>query len=556
MNLRCFSRCLSSFVLTFLLADAARAGLPTPDPDNGAITLPPGFRALVVADNLGPLRFMTVAPSGDIYVKKTNGGVVALRDTKGDGRADVITSFGSGAGTGVAVHDGYLYYSTNDEVFRYKLNPGELVPSGEAENIVTGLPWQDEHESKAFAFDPEGNLYVEVGCPSNGSGNPDRGLGAKGVDPSELFQRHGSFWKFKSDVQGQEQKDGTRFGFGFRHILAVAWQPLSKSFFTVQMGRDQLNTVDPVDFTAGQNAELPAEEMHLLTEHSNFGWPFTYYDPMQKARMLSPEFGGDGKKRAEPGKYEDPLVAFPAHWAPMQMTFYTGTQFPEKYRNGAFIAFHGSWNRAPWPQAGYNVTFVPFDQKGMPTGSYEIFANNFKGAPVIMSPDDARFRPCGIAMGPDGSLYVSDSEKGRVWRIIYAGDTTQPIAAASATTSTSPTPAPLSDSLAAGAKIYLENCASCHQVDGSGVPNMQPALKNDPILSGDPKTLIQTVLKGPAAVLPADRPHYSNTMPPFARLSDDQIALLLTYLRHQYGNAASAIDAKQVAAQRPPPQAD
>ena len=531
--------------------------LPVPDADNGAIQLPPGFRALVVADNLGPTRFMTVAPNGDIYIKETNDGILALRDTKGDGRADVIQRFGEGSGTGVAVHDGWLYYSTNDAVFRYRLDPTGLVPQGEAQNIVMDLPEQDEHESKAFAFDPQGTLYVEVGCPSNGSGSPDRALGAKGVDPSQLFERHGSFWRFKNDVPNQEQKDGSRYGHGFRHILAVAWQPVARSFFTIQMGRDQLNTVDPKDFSAEQNAELPAEEMHKLTENSNFGWPFTYYDPQQKARMVSPEFGGDGRKKAEPGKYEDPLVAFPAHWAPMQMTAYTGTQFPAKYRNGMFVAFHGSWNRAPLPQAGYNVSFVPFDDKGMPVGTYEVFADNFKGEPVITSPDDARFRPCGIAMGPDGSLYVSDSEKGRVWRIIYTGEVAgaAPLATSGEAQEQPATPGTSEpDIFAPGAKIYTENCASCHQVDGSGVPSLQPALKGDAVVEGAPSLLIQTVLKGPAATLPSNRPHYSNTMPPFARLSDPQIAALLTYIRHQFGNGASAVGPKDVAATRDLPQ--
>jgi len=538
----------------FLIPQASSLALPTPDEDNGAIRLPAGFRALVVADNLGEVRFMTVAPNGDIYLKKTNDGIVALRDTKGDGRADVIQEFGQGSGTGIAVHDGWLYYSTNDAVYRYKLNPGELVPKGEPETVVAGLPEQDVHESKAFTFDPQGNLYVEVGCPSNGSAVPDRAYGAKGVDPTELFERHGSFWRFKSDGHDQDQmKDGTRYGYGFRHILAVAWQPISKAFFTVQMGRDQLNTVDPQDFTAEQNAELPAEEMNMLTEQSNFGWPFTYYDPLQKARMLSPEFGGDGKKRSEPGKYKDPLVAFPAHWAPMQMITYTGTQFPPKYRNGMFVAFHGSWNRAPLPQAGYKVAFVPFNDKGMPVGTYEVFADNFKGQSVIMSPSDARFRPCGLAQGPDGSLYVSDSEKGRVWRIIYSGEnvatTSSPAENAVQHQGTSPA-APESQAFATGAKIYMENCASCHQVDGSGVPNMQPSLKDNAVVAGAPSLLIQAVLKGSAATLPANRPHYSNTMPPFARLNDEQIAALLSYIRHQYGNGASLIEPKDIAAAR------
>jgi glucose/arabinose dehydrogenase len=409
----------------FFSGSPVLAALPKPDPDDGGLKLPPGFHALVVADKLGPIRFISVAPDGDIYIKKTRNGLIALRDTKGDGRADIAQTFGTGfgAGTGVSVHDNWLYFSTNDAVYRYPLKSGQLVPTGSPEAIVTGLPpGQREHESKAFAFDGNDDLYVEVGCPSNASGDPDRAFGARGVDPALLFVQHGGFWRFKPDVPNQDQlKDGFHFSSGMRHDLAIAWQPVSKAFFIVMMGRDQLNTVDPKDYTVEDNAENPAEEMQKLTQGALFGWPYTYWDPRKKARMIAPEFGGDNHKRDDSHKYPDPLVAFPAHWAPMQMTFYTSTQFPARYRNGAFISFHGSWNRAPLPQAGYRVAFVPFNAAGNPTGSYETFADNFAGIPVIRSPGQAHYRPCGIAVGPDGSLYVADSEKGRVWRIVYTG---------------------------------------------------------------------------------------------------------------------------------------
>jgi glucose/arabinose dehydrogenase len=172
---------LFSAALAFA-ATAARASLPVPDPDDGAIKLPPGFRALVVADNLvvgrkrefspgangdmsETLRFLTVAPNGDIYAKIKRGGILALRDTKGTGRADVIEKFGSGGGTCIIYHDGWLYESSTTAVYRYRMTPGQLVPTGKPETIVAGLPAGPQHDSKCFTFDDDGNLYVEVGSP-------------------------------------------------------------------------------------------------------------------------------------------------------------------------------------------------------------------------------------------------------------------------------------------------------------------------------------------------------------------------------------------------------
>jgi glucose/arabinose dehydrogenase len=98
--------------------------------------------------------------------------------------------------------------------------------------------------------------------------------------------------------------------------------------------------------------------------------------------------------------------------------FYTGTQFPERFRNGAFVAFHGSWNRTPEKQEGYYVVFVPFEN-GKPSGKWEVFADGFSGVSEVLSPRQARHRPCGLAQGPDGALYVTDDVKGAIYKIEY-----------------------------------------------------------------------------------------------------------------------------------------
>src|SRR5438128_898261 len=189
------SRWLIAVAACALAAASALSAPPKPDPGDGGIKLPAGFHALVFADALGPLRHVAVAPNGDVYVKTTKAGVIGLRDTNGDGRADLKEAFGGGGGTGIAVHDGYLYHSSNSAVFRYKLTPGQLKPTGAQETIVTDLPAEEQHDSKAFSFDDDGRLYVEVGSPANALGDPDRALHAKGKDPTEFLTTHGGLWR-------------------------------------------------------------------------------------------------------------------------------------------------------------------------------------------------------------------------------------------------------------------------------------------------------------------------------------------------------------------------
>ena len=156
-----------------------------------------------------------------------------------------------------------------------------------------------------------------------------------------------------------------------------------------------------------------------IKEGDDFGWPYTYYDHFKEKRMLAPEYGGDGIKEAN--GYTDPLMGLPAHWAPNDLLFYKGSQFPARYKKGAFVAFHGSVNRTPYPQAGYIIAFIPFEN-GKPTKKWEVFADGFAGVDTIVSMQDAIYRPMGLAEGPDGSLYISESKEGKIWRIIFEGE--------------------------------------------------------------------------------------------------------------------------------------
>jgi glucose/arabinose dehydrogenase len=393
-----------------------------PDADNAGLTLPPGFGALVVADNLGEARHMAITKEGDIYVKlkdlKDGKGIYWLHDSNGDGKADVQTGFGNYIGTGMYVKNGYLYASSQEEVFRYKLDAGDKVVNGDApERIVTGLLQRHEHEDKALTLDNNGNIYVNIGAYSNACQVKDRQKGSPGMKPCPILDSAGGIWQFKVDVPNQTYGTGVHYATGLRNVVGLDWNTDANSLFVMQHGRDQLHDLFPDMYTTKQSAELPAECMYQVTKGTNAGWPYIYYDEFQHKKILAPEFGGDGKKTAGENAV-DPIVAFPGHLAPDGLLFYTGTQFPEKYRHGAFIAFHGSWNRAPEPQKGFFVAFVPF-KNGTPSGDWEIFADGFAGGTDLGSPGDAKHRPCGLAQGPDGSLYVSDDQGGTIFRIVY-----------------------------------------------------------------------------------------------------------------------------------------
>jgi glucose/arabinose dehydrogenase len=401
-------------------------GDDTPVDADAGIRVPAGFDARVFAEGVGRARHIAVRDNGDVYVALRQagpeGGVAALRDEDGDGAADRIEYFGDHAGTGMAIHDGFLYASSDTAIYRYPLPEGEaLVPDSGSETVVEGFPVQRSHASKAFAIDDAGNLFVNVGAPSNACQQTDRTLGSPGQQPCPLLEEHAGLWRFDAGKPGQTFEDGARHLTGTRNVVALDWHPAAGALYFAMHGRDQLHELFPDLFTAEQSAELPAEEFHVGRAGANYGWPYTYWDPQAGARVVAPEYGGDGTTVAEDGGYEAPLLAFPGHWAPNDLLFYTADgSFPEAARGGAFIAFHGSWNRAPLPQGGYNVVFVPFENAA-PTGEWSVFADGFKGAEVLEDSDDAAFRPMGLAQGPDGALYITDSVEGRIWRVTYQG---------------------------------------------------------------------------------------------------------------------------------------
>ncbi|MDX2049323.1 MAG: PQQ-dependent sugar dehydrogenase [Chitinophagaceae bacterium] len=415
------------FLMLFLLVTAFTnnstqlndKGVVVPRMQNvNGLQLPDGFKATVMAEGLGRARHLAVNSNGDVYVKlerlKDGKGIYRLRDTNADGVADNITGFGDYIGTGIAIKNNYLYASSNDGVFRYKItNDGVADP----ETIVKGLVNKRQHESKSLALDNAGNMYVNIGAPSNVCQEKDRTKGSPGRNPCPILDSAGGIWQFKAEGMNQSYAEGTRYATGLRNVVGLDWNNEVNDLYVTQHGRDMLFQHYPELFDQKSGANNPAEEMFRVKKGADCGWPYCYFDNDKNQKLLNPEFGGDRNKVGVCDGKVKSIVQFPGHLAPNALLFYTGKMFPEKYKNGAFIAFHGSWNRAPEPQAGYFVVFVPF-KSGMPSGKWEVFADGFAGEDI----NRAKYRPCGLAQGPDGALYVSDDNNGTIWKITYSSN--------------------------------------------------------------------------------------------------------------------------------------
>jgi glucose/arabinose dehydrogenase len=403
---------------------------------NGGITLPPGFCATVFADTLGHVRHIVVAPNGDVYVNTWSGRyypnsppprggfLVVLRDTSRDGRADVIVRFGDTparggtGGTGIGLYRNYLYAEAGTQIVRYPMRADGLAPQGTAEVIVSDLPITGDHPMHPFAIDSAGAMYMNSGSTTNSCQEKNRTIRSPGRRPCTELETHAGIWKYDANRTGQQFSPAARYATGIRNAVGIAIGP-DGGLYSTQHGRDQLGENWPALYSAKQGQELPSEELLRIERGADYGWPTCYFDGTQQKLVLAPEYGGDGGKAVgDCASKRGPIAFFPAHWAPNGLLFYTGAQFPARYQGGVFIAFHGSWNRAPGPQGGYSVVFVPF-ASGKPTGPYEVFADGFAGA--NKDPAAAAHRPAGLAQGPDGALYITDDARGRVWRVVYRG---------------------------------------------------------------------------------------------------------------------------------------
>ena len=393
--------------------------------DNAGLKLPSGFCAIVFADSVLGARHIWVSPEGDVFVSsqsQNSGGIWGLRDTNGDGRADMKTKFASGIRSSeVAMFDGYLYGENRNVIVRFPYKPGSLEAAGKVDTIVEGLP-VGTHEAKTFAIDKSGAMYVNLGSGTNSCQEKDRAKESPGKQPCTELEQRAGIWKFDARKLHQTEAAGLHFARGIRNAVGIALHPQTGRLWATQHGRDQLggeeaggNWPNSVRY----NAENPAEELLQVNQGDDFGWPYCYFAVDEKHLVLAPEYGGDGKKVGDCAKKKEPVATFPAHWAPNGLMFYTGTTFPARYKNGAFIAFHGSWNRAPEPQAGFNVVFQPLNGEKA-AGAYEVFADGFAPNRTGNRPG-GNHRPTGLGQGPDGSIYVADDALGRIYKIVYVG---------------------------------------------------------------------------------------------------------------------------------------
>jgi glucose/arabinose dehydrogenase/cytochrome c5 len=564
--------------IALTIPHASRAADAACPADDSGLKLPAGFCATVFADAIGHARHLAVSETGVVYVNTWSGRyygndtphaggfLVALKDSHGTGKADINERFGEtvqsggAGGTGIGIYDGWLYAELNDKILKYPLSKGSIVPGAKSQVVVRGLPLGGDHPMHPFAIDANGDLYIDVATATNSCQEKNRTLESPGINPCTELQTRGGIWRYDAKKTEQVFSPAARYATGIRNAEGFGLDAIGHNIFVTQHGRDQLHTNWPnVIKDEDREATLPSEEVLLLKKGGDYGWPMCYFDPFVQALVLAPEYGGDGKTAGQCAQKGAPAAAFPAHWAPNDMVLYNQQQFPARYRKGLFIAFHGSWNRAPYAQGGYNVVYqaVSGDKA---SGQCEIFADGFAGADK--SPGKAAHRPTGLAVGPDGALYVADDVSGRIYRIVYRGgadasnlkpvpcpsltEPPGPIAAAqarppegthpdagSATAGLSAPPGTTPAVVARGNRVYHgadggATCTGCHGADAKGTP-LVPDLTSGKWLwgNGSYAGIASTIAQGVA-----QPKQYRAPMPAMggAQLSSDQVMAVAAYV--------------------------
>ncbi len=342
------------------------------------IKLPEDFKISVYAENIKNARSMTLGPNGTLYVgTRIAGNVYALKDTDGDFKIDVKYTLLTGGNmpNGVAFKDGDLYVAEVSRILRFANIEASLDNPPEPEVLFDKYPTETHHGWKYIAFGPDGKLYVPVGAPCNICESPD-----------PIFN---SITRLNTDGSGMEIVHQ-----GIRNTVGFTWHPDTGDLFFTDNGRDWMGD------------DMPACELNKATQDDlHFGYPYCHQGDTQ-----DPEFGN--KRSCD--EFEAPIQNLGPHTAPLGVEFYTASMFPEKYKNVAFIAEHGSWNRTK--KIGYRVSMVPLDDDYKSTG-YEVFAEGW----LDDATDEVWGRPVDIEWLPDGSMLLSDDFADAIYRITYEG---------------------------------------------------------------------------------------------------------------------------------------
>jgi glucose/arabinose dehydrogenase len=344
-------------------------------PSRSSLHLPPGFHITVFAQGLSGPRLITFSPSGTLLVAERGAGrIVALPDPNHSGKASgQITVAGDlNDPTSLAfAPDGSLYVGEASRVSHFTL--GADLQATNKEIVVPDLPTGGNHITRTVLIGPDGRLYVSIGSTCNNcvETDPHRAV-------VMVYQIDGS--------------NGHVYARGLRNAVGMAINPWNQQIWVTNNGRDLL----------GDN--IPPETVYALQDGGNYGWPLC-----QAGTIIDPDLGHAGDCNG----VVQPLVKMQAHSAPLGLAFYNAKAFPEQY-HGLFVAFHGSWNRSV--PTGYKVIFIPLNAQGQVAGQPQDFATGW-----LTSNNKVSGRPVGLAVGPDGALYVSDDQGGTIYRITYTG---------------------------------------------------------------------------------------------------------------------------------------
>lgn len=354
---------------------------PTAERIDG-LALPEGFEIEIFAQDLGNTRMLAISEVGNVYVtRREEGDLLLLGD--GDGQAsEPLTVLEQPDLHGIHIVGDTIYLATIEEVFRTTLNnDGSL---NELEIIADDLPAGGQHPNRTLGLGPDGSLYVSVGSTCNACDEPD--------------DEHATILRMPADGG-----DRTIFAEGLRNTIGFGWHPDTEEFWGVDHGSD------------ARGSETPWEELNLISEGENYGWPWCYGDREADAFIPGVPTGYESKE-AFCETTQPPVLTYTAHSSPLQLAFYIGEAFPEEYHGDAFQVMRGSWNANP--PAGYEVARVNFEN-GEPV-SFEPFITGF-----LIEQDDGHgqfARLAGLAVTPQGALLIADDQNGVIYRISYTGD--------------------------------------------------------------------------------------------------------------------------------------